>query len=156
LADFLGHNANAVRWQVWTALLTYVLLRYYHLWTTICLNDKPPLFGKAKRREDTSDRVVNSEFEEFRKNNAGRFIALDAIARLLAAAREQNIILSYSSGGRATAEQLQDVIGSVGRVIEVLEIDYRKNVMAGMCWTNEWIADAAIPNKEFLFLIEKH
>jgi hypothetical protein len=27
-ADFLGHNANAVRWQVWTALLTYVLLRY--------------------------------------------------------------------------------------------------------------------------------
>jgi len=22
LADFLGHNANAVRWQVWTALLT--------------------------------------------------------------------------------------------------------------------------------------
>ncbi len=28
LADFLGHNANAVRWQVWTALLTYVLLRF--------------------------------------------------------------------------------------------------------------------------------
>ena len=28
LADFMGHNANAVRWQVWTALLTYVLLRY--------------------------------------------------------------------------------------------------------------------------------
>jgi hypothetical protein len=28
LADFLGHNANAVRWQIWTALLAYVLLRY--------------------------------------------------------------------------------------------------------------------------------
>ena len=28
LADFLGHNASAVRWQVWTALLVYVLLRY--------------------------------------------------------------------------------------------------------------------------------
>lgn len=28
LADFLGHNANAVRWQLWTALLTYLLLRY--------------------------------------------------------------------------------------------------------------------------------
>jgi hypothetical protein len=27
LADFLGHNENAVRWQIWTALLTYVLLR---------------------------------------------------------------------------------------------------------------------------------
>jgi hypothetical protein len=28
LADFLGASANAVRWQVWTALLTYLLLRY--------------------------------------------------------------------------------------------------------------------------------
>ena len=28
LADFLGHNENAIRWQIWTALLTYVLLRF--------------------------------------------------------------------------------------------------------------------------------
>ncbi len=28
LADFLGHNANAVKWQVWMALLVYVLLRF--------------------------------------------------------------------------------------------------------------------------------
>lgn len=28
LADFLGTNANAVRWQVWTGLLVYLLLRY--------------------------------------------------------------------------------------------------------------------------------
>jgi hypothetical protein len=28
VADFLGHNGNAVRWQVWMALLAYVLLRY--------------------------------------------------------------------------------------------------------------------------------
>ena len=28
LCDFLGHSANAVRWQIWTALLVYVLLRF--------------------------------------------------------------------------------------------------------------------------------
>jgi IS4 transposase len=28
LADFLGTSANAVKWQVWTALLVYLLLRY--------------------------------------------------------------------------------------------------------------------------------
>ena len=28
LCDFLGHSANAVRWQVWTALLLYVLMRF--------------------------------------------------------------------------------------------------------------------------------
>jgi hypothetical protein len=28
LVDFLGHTANAVRWQVWTALLVHLLLRF--------------------------------------------------------------------------------------------------------------------------------
>ena len=28
LADFMGTTANAVRWQIWIALLTYLLLRY--------------------------------------------------------------------------------------------------------------------------------
>jgi hypothetical protein len=28
LADFLGQSANAVQWQIWTALLLYVLLRF--------------------------------------------------------------------------------------------------------------------------------
>jgi hypothetical protein len=28
LADFLGNNCNAARWQVWIALLVYVLLRF--------------------------------------------------------------------------------------------------------------------------------
>lgn len=32
LADFLGHNANAVQWQIWMALLAYVLLRFI-AWT---------------------------------------------------------------------------------------------------------------------------
>jgi hypothetical protein len=33
LADFLGNNANAVKWQVWMALLVYVLLRF-QAWCT--------------------------------------------------------------------------------------------------------------------------
>jgi Transposase DDE domain/Domain of unknown function (DUF4372) len=28
LADFLGQSENAVKWQIWTALLTYILLRF--------------------------------------------------------------------------------------------------------------------------------
>ncbi len=31
LGDFLGYNANAVRWQVWMALLVYVLLALLEL-----------------------------------------------------------------------------------------------------------------------------
>ena len=28
LSGFLGYSANAIRWQVWTALMVYVLLRF--------------------------------------------------------------------------------------------------------------------------------
>lgn len=129
---------------------------YYHVWTSVCLNDKPALFGKVKRRSDTSDKLSASVFEEFRKDSDGRFIAVKAIHRLLKEANANYIILSYSSGGRATAAELNDCISDIGRTKEVMEIDYKKNVMAGMQWTREWIKEAEEPNREFLFLIEKN
>jgi adenine-specific DNA-methyltransferase len=128
---------------------------YYHLWTSICLFDNPQLFGKANRRADTSDTLSASVFEEFRKDGAGRLIVLEAIERLLHQTRAKYIILSYSSGGRATAEELNDVIHSSGKLIEVIEVDYKRNVMGGMRWTHEWVRDAEEPNREFLFLIQK-
>jgi adenine-specific DNA-methyltransferase len=128
---------------------------YYHLWTTICLYDKPRLFGKAKRRDDTSDKMAASVFEEFRKNNNGRFIAIEAIERLIQLTKAKWVILSYSSGGRATADELNQVLTDNGELLEVIELDYKKNVMAEMKWTNEWVRDSDKPHREFLFLIEK-
>jgi adenine-specific DNA-methyltransferase len=128
---------------------------YYHLWTSICLFDKPPLFGKAKRRADTSDVLSASVFEDFRRNDDGRFIVVEAIERLLQQTKARYIILSYSSGGRATAEELNDVISNSGKLIDVVEVDYKRNVMGGMRWTHEWVRDAPDSNRELLFLIEK-
>ncbi len=130
---------------------------YYHLWTTVILNDRPALFGKAKRRRDTSDRLSASVFEEFRRNpDTGRFIAVEAIEQMLMAVDARYIILSYSSGGRATAEELHEAIRKAGKLLKVINVDYRQNVMAGMKWTNEWIReDETHPHHEFLFLIEK-
>jgi adenine-specific DNA-methyltransferase len=128
---------------------------YYHLWTSICLFDKPALFGKANRRADTSDVLSASVFEEFRKNSAGRLIVVEAIERLLQQTRARHIILSYSSGGRATAAELNEAINSAGKLVDVVEVDYRRNVMGGMRWTHEWVRVAEQPNREFLFLIEK-
>lgn len=128
---------------------------YYHVWTTICLHDHPTLFGKVNRRADTSDKVANSPFEDFRRGEEGKFIAVEAIRTLLASTRSKHIILSYSSGGRATSGQLNEAIESCGRLLEVVEVDYKRNVMADMKWTNEWLRDAESPNREFLFLIER-
>lgn len=128
---------------------------YYHVWTTICLHDEPTLFGRVNRRLDTSDRVAASSFEEFRAGADGKFIAVEAIRRLLSMTRSKYIILSYSSGGRATADELNEAIVDYGKLMEVVEIDHKRNVMAGMKWTNDWLREAEEPNREFLFLISK-
>jgi adenine-specific DNA-methyltransferase len=129
---------------------------YYHVWTTICLFDTPALFGKVNRRADTSDTIANSPFEDFRRGTDGKFVAVESIRKLLLATKAEHIILSYSSGGRATSEELNEAIASCGKLVEVIELDYKRNVMADMKWTNEWLRDAETPNREFLFLIARH
>ncbi|MCY4210758.1 MAG: DNA adenine methylase [Gammaproteobacteria bacterium] len=129
---------------------------YYHPWTTICLNDKPDVFGKANRRSDTSDKISGSVFEEFRKNSAsGRYVAVEAIEKLIQKTRAEWVLLSYSSTGRSTAAELNNILKNNGELVEVRKIDYQKNVMANMKWTNEWIRESEQKNQEFLFLINK-
>ena len=129
---------------------------YYHVWKSVCLNDHPPLFGKAGRRQDSSDRVTLNPFEDFRQNEAtGHFIAVEAIERLISKVNAEYVLLSYSSGGRATAVNLHEIMERQGELVRVIELDYRKNVMANMKWTNEWVKEAQEPHREFLFLIRK-
>ena len=128
---------------------------YYHIWTTICLNDKPEIFGKAKRRVDTSDTIAHSVFEEFRRSESGKFIVIEAIEKLIQQTPANYIILSYSSGGRATANELNDVLNNYGTIIEIEKINYKKNVMSTMKWTNDWTKDADEDNFEYLFLMKK-
>jgi adenine-specific DNA-methyltransferase len=128
---------------------------YYHIWTTICLNDRPDIFGKAKRRTDTSDTIAASVFEEFRKSNSGKFIVMEAIEKLIKQTKANYIILSYSSGGRASASELYEVLDSYGKIIEIEKINYRKNVMAAMKWTRDWIKETEEDKFEYLFLLEK-
>lgn len=128
---------------------------YYHLWATIVLNDKPKVFGKAKRRCDTSDRLASSAFEEFRKNDSGKFMAVEAIEKLLARTNARHIILSYNSNGKATADELYEILARSGKILGLVKVDYKKNVMATMRWTNEWTREIEKGNQELLFLIEK-
>lgn len=127
---------------------------YYHIWTSVILNDQPPIFGKANRREDSRDGVEPSIFEEFRKNDQGHFIAMEALGKLIKETNSHYILLSYSSGGRATKSELNDIIASSGKLLNAIEIDYKKNVMGSMRWTNEWINSDG-KYHEYLFLMEK-
>ena len=128
---------------------------YYHLWKTVCLFDQPELFGKAKRRQDTSDRIAASVFEDFRRNDDGISVAVVEIDRLLRLTKAKWIILSYSSGGKATARELHEALERNGKLLRTVIVDHTKNVMGSMRWTNEWIREAERDHQEFLFLLEK-
>lgn len=127
---------------------------YYHIWKTVILNDHPAVFGRANRRADSRDWCTPSVFEEYRRNEDGSFIAMQAIRRMIEETDARYILLSYSSGGRATKEELDSILRSNGRVLSAQEIDYKKNVMSTMRWTNEWI-NSDERYREYLFLMEK-
>ena len=103
-----------------------------------------------------SDPVATSAFEEFRRDAKGRFIAVEAIEKLIAATRARYVILSYSSGGRATASAFERCDAASRQLLDVVAINYQKNVMAGMTWTHEWLREVDQSNREFLFLLESN
>ncbi|REJ77427.1 MAG: DNA methyltransferase [Acidobacteria bacterium] len=128
---------------------------YYHFWKTVILDDRPELFGKALRRSDSSDELSYSPFEDFRRGEDKEYIAIGAIRRLIREVPARYVLLSYSSGGRATRKALESALLESGRIMESLSIDHQKNVMASMSWTGDWASEQQAPNQEYLFLLEK-
>ena len=127
---------------------------YYHFWKSIILYDKPEVFGKAHRRVDSKDTVNPSIFESYKTESNGDYIALNAIDKLIKNTNSKYILFSYSNGGRATKEQLNDIFHRNCKIIKVLEIKYESNVMMSMTWTKEWNKDNT-DTIEYLFLLEK-
>jgi len=130
---------------------------YYHIWKTICLDDKPKLVGVANRREDVGDTISGSVFEEFRKNDNGQYIVIEAIEKLIKNTPAKYVVLSYNNNGRATFQAIKDILKNLKKKISIFEMDYKKNVMATITrTTNEWINDTNGKNKEYLFLIDRN
>lgn len=128
---------------------------YYHIWTSVILNDRPKLFGKASRREDSRDNINGgSVFEEFRREQSGRYMVMEALERLITQTKARYLLISYSSEGRASREELMEIVNSNGRLVSVVEIDYKRNVMSRMSWTKEWINSQG-RYVEYLILLEK-
>ena len=126
---------------------------YYHLWTTICLNDSPEIFGVNGRREDSRDQF-SSAYEEYKKDGTGRVLSMVAFDRLLSNIRSKHILVSYSSGGRATREQLMDLLCRDRDLVKFLRIDYKENVMSLMTSTAEWVTEKDAKHQEYLILLE--
>ena len=130
---------------------------YYHIWKTICLDDKPKLVGVANRREDVGDTISGSIFEEFRKNDEGQYIVIEALEKLIKNTPAKYVVLSYNNNGRATLQSIKDILKNLKKKISIFEMDYKKNVMATITrTTKEWINETNGINKEYLFIIHKN
>lgn len=126
---------------------------YYHVWKTICLNDKPETFGVNGRREDSRDQFA-SVFEEFRQDGDGNFLAIKAIEKLIKITPNKQIIFSYSSGGRATKDQLMQILSQNAKDLKILEIAHNHNVMKNMSTTKEFLRDQS-GHKEYLIALSR-
>jgi adenine-specific DNA-methyltransferase len=130
---------------------------YYHIWKTICLNDKPKLVGAANRREDVGDTISSSIFEELRKNERGQYIVIEALEKLIKNTPAKYVVLSYNNNGRAAFNTIMEILKNFRKKFSAIEMDYKKNVMATITrTTNEWINNTNGRNKEYLFLINKN
>ena len=127
---------------------------YYHLWKTVVLNDEPQIVGVANRRADASDLISGSVFEDFRRGDSGKYVVVEAIEKLLKNTNARYTLLSYSNGGRATLNELNEIIRGLNFDSFILEVNHKHNVMARMKWTNEWTRGAK-KCREFLFLLTR-
>jgi adenine-specific DNA-methyltransferase len=92
----------------------------YHIWETVVRNDAPPVYGVANKRIDckTEKSAYNS-----RKQAAAAF------ADLLGALRAPYLLVSFSSEGYFTREQIAAMIAERGYVASVA-LDFKRYVGA--------------------------
>lgn len=90
----------------------------YHIWESLCLWDKAPVYGKACKREDT--KLKKSSFN--RKNEA--FTELKSVVDKL---DTKLIILSFSNEGFISREELEPYLATKGK-LTVKTKDYKRYV----------------------------
>ncbi len=127
---------------------------YYHIWTSVCLNDTPEVFGVCNRRKDTSDKTAISVFEEFRRDlETNEYITTLQIKKLIERTKAKCIIFSYSSSGRTDKKSFKKILNELDLNFLFYEFDYKKNIMHALKSTNEWINEQG--NREYLIMIDK-
>ena len=120
----------------------------YHVWESLVLWDKPPVFGIACKRSDVPQR--RSAF-----NSKPRF--REALAEVIAAVRARYLVVSFSDEGFVTREALESMLATRGRVTTFAH-DFKRYVGAQIGIHNlkgEKVGRVShLRNTEFLYLVE--
>ena len=119
----------------------------YHIWETLCLWDRPEVYGIAKKRIDC--RAYRSPF-----NSKSRI--KEALPRVLAALRARHVLVSFSNEGYVSREEIESWLSTRGH-FEVVEVDFKRYVGAQIGIYNPQGKKVGkvshLRNKELLFLV---
>lgn len=121
---------------------------YYHLWTTIVLDDRPELFGASNRRSDTVDKLAVTPWESV---DGG--VVMAELKRTVEAVRARHILFSYSNKGKIPVEKLEEYF-STFKGLKISKFHHRENIQKNLTSSKEWLGDQN-ENLEYLFLFEK-
>lgn len=92
----------------------------YHIWESLVRWDKPEMYGVACKRIDC--RTRGSAFNS-------RPAIMDALRKVVAAARAKYLVVSFSNEGYIAREEMEALLGERGHV-RVIEADYKRYVGA--------------------------
>lgn len=119
----------------------------YHIWESLVLWDKPPVYGVACKRVDCRER--SSAFNS-------RPQASEAFGAVLRAARARHLVVSFNNEGYFTRADIEGMLGHRGEVL-VIERDFKRYVGAQIGIYNpkgEKVgAVSHLENKEYLYVV---
>jgi adenine-specific DNA-methyltransferase len=124
---------------------------YYHLWTTLILNDKPNLVGASNRRLDASSDKIKGAISDYESTDYDH--VKKSISDLVDNLNCRYFAFSYNNKSKVKYDDLVEIFQRYS-ILENLKFEYKENVMKNMKSTNKWSFDNS-KNHEFLFLVEK-
>ena len=124
---------------------------YYHLWTTVCRNDKPTLHGAALRRKDASSDSLPGAISVF--ENTSHDVVFNATKELIQQLNCKYVLFSYGNKSKLSEANLRQIFNPY-TILEFAVFDHKENAMKTATTNSEWLGDQT-KYQEFLVLIEK-
>ena len=124
-------------------------LSYYHLWTTVCLNDKPEGVGVAHRRLDASSDKIKSSISDF--ENLDLNFVENSFLKLITKFKDSYMIISYNNRSKVSIDKMIEICDK--RLQTNISFQYKENAQTNAVSNSKYKVKHTEPLKEFLFLL---
>lgn len=120
----------------------------YHIWESLCLWDKPEVYGIACKRVDVKER--KSDYNLKKK-------AFEAFKKLIEALSVKRIVVSFNNEGFIAKDEMESLLATRGEVVTITK-DYKRYVGAQIGIHNlqgEKVGQVShLNNKEYIYLVQ--